>query len=74
MTAAVKKRSGKNVACTKTLVAKEGQAEAVQALCAGVAEFSQASLKAGGAGVLAFECHMVSRRRARPVAWREELE
>jgi hypothetical protein len=39
VTAAVKKRSGKNVACTKTLVALEGQADAVQALCATVFTF-----------------------------------
>lgn len=57
VTAAVKKRSGKNVACTKTLVAQEGQADAVQALCADIAQFSQARAKDRASGVLAFDCH-----------------
>lgn len=56
VTAAVKKSSGKNVACSKTLVAKEGQDEAVLQLCKDITEYTKQRATDRSAGILTFDC------------------
>lgn len=59
VTAAVKQSTGKNVACSKTLIAKEGQEEAVLQMCTKIVEYSREKAKDKANGIMAFECSRV---------------
>jgi quinol monooxygenase YgiN len=56
VSAAVKTTSRKQVACSRTLIAKPGQEEALEALCKEIVSFSKARMADTKTGLVAFEC------------------
>ena len=67
VSAAVKKSAGKQVACSKTLVAIPGKEEAVETLCQEVVAFTRQRQADGGAGIIAFDCSKASKAQPRPL-------
>ena len=53
--AAIKKSTGKQVACSKTLIAKEGKADKVDALCKEAVAFARQRQADSKAGVITLE-------------------
>jgi len=58
--AAIKKSTGKQVACNKTLVALQGKEDAVDVLCKEVVAFTRERQTDRKAGILTFECSKVN--------------
>eukprot|EP00798_Chlamydomonas_sp_ICE-L_P020314 gene20314-27070_t len=56
VTAAVKTNSGKQVVCSKTLVAKKGKEEQVRKLCGKVLEFGVAQAADRKNGIMEYQC------------------
>lgn len=61
VTAAVKVQKGKQMLCSKTLRAKEGEEAKVEELCRKVSEYSRGRMADRTSGVLAFELSQVNR-------------
>lgn len=56
VSAAIKTTSRKQVACSRTLIAKPGQEAALEALCKEIVSFSKTRMADAKTGIVAFEC------------------